>query len=531
MKRLSADVVIIGTGGAGMMAAIEAAEKGADVLVVGKGAVGKGSCTSLAGGIFTSSSTETSPEYHYEETLVAGRGINDLGLVDLMTRKGKECLEKLRDAGVDLLPGDGGYRVDNLGNEKIIPGYRLVSSMRRILEARGIKSLSGFHCLELIMESGSVAGILGVTAEEPVVISAPSVILATGGAAAIYLRSTNPMGITGDGFAMALKAGCKLKDMEFVQFYPIGIAQPGATPSLLLPLLPSEDIRIYDAQGGNVLDELENCDSLWDAVMRFRDTASILFYRKHSEGGVFLDMTDVKESEWVDLHYLQMLSKNKFDFRTQKLRIAPIAHFFMGGVEINTRMETNVPGLFAIGEVSGGLHGANRRGGNALTECIVAGTVAGRNAASLAGTRGAVEVPESGVKDRIPDWAWERGQGARAEYGRLFKKVKKTAWEKAGIIRHHEGMQEGLELASQMESELESLTPGNITEGLRNNCMRSALLTLRCVLDAGLMRKESRGALYREDYPETDDTNWRSNIFISLDSSTGNLILEDRAIT
>jgi succinate dehydrogenase/fumarate reductase flavoprotein subunit len=529
MKRLSADIVIIGTGGAGMMAALAAAERGVDVLIVGKAAVGKGTCTSFAGGFFTSSSLKFSTEQHNAATREVGRNINDLRLVDLITKRGAACLEKLRGMGVRLLPMDNGYRVDNQDNEKLIPGYPLVNSMRRAIDARGVKSLPGFHCLELIIEDDAVAGILGVTAEGPAVISAPSVILATGGAGAIYLRNDNPMGITGDGYAMALKAGCRLRDMEFVQFYPVGIAEPGIVSNLILPPFPKE-ARVYDARGRNAFDELENCNSIDDAIMLFRDKASIFFFRKHLEGGLFLDLTGVDDSRWRKLHSLRLLAKKKFDFRNQKLGIAPIAHFFIGGVEINSDMETILPGLFAVGEVTGGFHGANRMGGNALTECIVAGTIAGANAAILSKRKGAVNVSDSDVKDRIPNWAREKGGGVRPEYGNLFNKIKKTAWEKAGIIRDLVGMEEGLELVSLLEDEIEALTPGNITEGLRANRMRSALLTLRCILKAGLVRKESRGALYREDYPEADDTNWRRNIFVSLDSSTDKLILEDRAI-
>jgi len=529
MKGLSADVAIIGTGGAGMMAALAAAEQGVDVLIVGKAAVGKGTCTSFAGGFFTSSCLKFSAEQHNTATREVGRHINDSQLVDLITKRGSACLEKLRGMGVPLLPMDNGYRVDNQDNEKLIPGYPLVNSMRRAMDAYGVKSLPGFHCLELIIEDDAVAGILGVTAEGPSVISAPSVILATGGAGAIYLRNDNPMGITGDGYAMALKAGCRLRDMEFVQFYPVGIAEPGIVSNLILPPFPKE-ARVYDAQGRNAFDELENCNNIDDAITLFRDKASIFFYRKHLEGGLFLDLTGVDDSQWQKLHSLRLLAKRKFDFRIKKLGIAPIAHFFIGGVEINTDMETILPGLLAVGEVTGGFHGANRMGGNALTECIVAGTIAGENAASLAKSRGAVDVSHSGVKDRIPNWAYKKGEGVGPEYGKLFKRIKKTAWENVGIIRDLEGMQKGLELVSLMEGELETLAPGNITEGLRANRMRSALLTLSCTLKASLMRRESRGALYREDYPETDDANWLSNIFISLDSSTDNLILEDRAI-
>jgi fumarate reductase (CoM/CoB) subunit A len=526
MKQLSADVVIIGTGAAGMMAALTAKERDVDVLVVGKAAVGRGTCTSFAGGYFSSSTPNFSKEQHNAATLEVGRDINDLQLVNLITQRGTECLEKLRSMGVGLLPMDNGYSVNNQNNEKLISGYPLVNDMRRAMDEYGIKSLSGFHCLELIIEDNAVAGVMGVTAEGPAVISAPSVIIATGGAGAIYLRTDNPMGITGDGYAMALKAGCRLRDMEFVQFYPLGIAEQGLASNLIIAPFP-EEVKVHDAKGKNVFDDMENCNNIMDALMRFRDTASVFFYRKHLQGGLFLDLTGVDDTQWKKFNSLKLLAKKKFDFQTRKLSIAPIAHFCIGGIEINTDMETTLPGLFAVGEVTGGFHGANRMGGNALTECIVSGVKAGEKAATLAKSRGGVDVYSTAVKDRIPNWVLEKGQGVRSEYGNLFNRLKKIAWENAGIIRNSGGMEKGLELVLQLRDELDVLTPNNITEGLRNNRIRSALLTLRCILEASLMRKESRGALYREDYPETDEANWRRNIFISLNSSTDNLILED----
>jgi len=525
MKRLSADVAIIGSGAAGMMAALAAAERGVDVLIAGKAAVGMGTCTSYAGGGFSSSALKFSIQQHNAATREIGRYINDPQLVNLITQRAEACLEKLRGMGVRLLPMASGYTVDNQDNQKLIPGYQLVGFMRNAINARGVKSLPGFHCLEILTDNNAVVGIIGVTRDGPIIINAPSVILATGGAGAIYLRNDNSMGIIGDGYALALKAGCRLRDMEFVQFYPVGIAEPGLSSNLIFPPFPKE-AKVHDVHGRNVFDGIENCNNINDAIRRFRDKASIFFYRKHLEGGLFLDLTGVDDSEWQKLDSMRLLAKKKFDFHTQKLAIAPIAHFFIGGIEINTDMETALPGLFAVGEVTGGFHGANRMGGNALTECIVSGTIAGENAASLAKLRGAAEVTNTGMKEQIHNWVWKKGQGVRPEYDNLFKRIKKLAWENAGIMRDFGRMKKGLELGSLLKDELKALNPQNINEGLKANRLRSAILTLRCILNAGLMRTESRGAHYREDYPEIDDANWRGNIFISLDSANDNLILE-----
>lgn len=530
MEKFSADVVVIGTGAAGMIAALEAHEKGADVLTVGKGAVGKGTCTSLAGGIFTVSSEQFPAEEHYRATMEAGRGLNDHRFVELVVNGARDCMEKLKGMGAPLRDFPRGCTVDNRGNRKDIPGMLLVESMKDLLKARGIKSLTGFHCLEFVVEDGRIGGVLGVTADgEPALITAPSVILTAGGAGAIYQRHDNPSGITGDGYAMALRAGIQLRDMEFVQFYPVGIAQPGLPSFIVFPPYPSE-AKLFDSRGRDVLQELENCHNLNDAILYFRDTASLLFYRKHAEGGLYMDLTAVPETTWKTLYSLRVLARHDFDFHSRRLQIAPLTHFFMGGLVVNSRAETSIPGLFAAGEVVGGFHGANRLGGNALTECIVCGSIAGVRATEHARDAGRIDLSSSRAEASLPSWTDQKGGIARPEYGELFDQIKKAAWEYAGVIRNGDGMRKGLSLVAQLERDLEALTPRNVTEGLRHNQARSALSVLQCILEPGLRRKESRGAHFREDFPETEDAARRRNTYISLESPKKGLVLEDKAI-
>lgn len=384
MKQIEADVVVIGSGAAGIMAAIEANDRGAKVVLLGKGAVGRGTCTSMIGGLFGTSSAQRSVQEHYRDTLEAGRGLNSTRLVEAVVGRAREGVGRLKEMGVPLLEIPDGFVVDNRNNAREVPGIPLVDSMARLVADRAIASFAQFHCLDILVQHSRTAGVIGVgPTGEPTVVSAPAVVLATGGAGALYLRNDNPAGIVGEGSVMALRAGCQLRDMEFVQFFPLGIAEPGLPSTIVYPPYPDQ-ARLLDAEGRDVLQELPGCRGLYDAIIRFRDAASLLFYRKHMQGGLFLDLTEVEERAWHQLFSMRLLARNRFDFRRRRLRVAPIAHFSIGGVVVNEHAETSLPGLFAAGEVAGGFHGANRRGGNALTECIVCGCIAGSGAADYA---------------------------------------------------------------------------------------------------------------------------------------------------
>ena len=523
MKRFETDVAVIGSGAAGLLAAMEARENGARVLLAGKGPTGKGTCTSLAGGALNSPTDELTPGEHFQATMESGQGLADSRRVEIAVGAARPVLKRLAEAGVPLRPMPRGMRVSIGGDPRLLPGLPLVESLRKAVADRGAQTLPGFHALELLILDGRIAGVLGIGADGfAAAISAPSVVLAAGGAGATYLRSDNPRAIVGDGYALALRAGLKLQDMEFVQFYPMGSAQPGIAPFLVSPPYPPE-ARLVDGGGREVLQELEGCQSLYDAIIRFRDKASLLFYRTHREGGLYLDLSAGGPDSWETSRSLRLLARTGLDFRRQKLGIAPITHFFMGGVVADERTETSVPGLFAAGEVVGGFHGANRLGGNALTECVVFGAIAGARAAENALGVVRPEVPASTLRDLTPAWARGRGVRVRPEYGRIQGEIRKLAWERCGVIRTEEGLREGIRLLARLSGDLEALTPEASMEGLRHEQARSSLLTLRCVLEASLVRKESRGAFFREDYPETDDANWRRNLRISLDRSRGHL--------
>jgi succinate dehydrogenase/fumarate reductase flavoprotein subunit len=531
IKQIDADVVVIGSGAAGIMAALAARGNNAKVVLLGKQSIGKGTCTSMVGGLFGSSTEQRSVQQHYLDTLEAGRGLNTIPLVQAVVGRARGMLQELKAKGVPLLETPEGFLVDNRDNGRIVPGIPLVESMARLVADSSITVIEQFHCLDFVVDKGRIAGVVGISSTgEPTFIRAPSAVLAAGGAGAIYLRHDNAAGIMGEGYAMALRAGCQLRDMEFVQFYPLGIAEPGLPPTIVYAPF-SDDARLIDAQGRDVVRELPGCRGIHDSLIRFRDSASLLYFRKHQEGGLFLDLTGVNDDAWKRYYSLRILARNRFDFRSRMLRVAPVAHFTIGGVVVNEHAETGIAGLFAAGEVTGGFHGANRRGGNALTECIVCGSIAGAGAAEFARRAGPPETSMEIARELLPAWAGHSSCNTRTTYPSLFKRIKNCAWEYAGVLRNGARMRQGLQVTAELENELDSLTVLGNEDGLRHSRARSALLALRCILEAGLIREESRGAFYREDFPEPDDVRWRRNIHISQHPTTGRLILEEALIT
>lgn len=522
-KLLSADVVVIGAGGAGLMAAIAAKDAGVDVLLLSKGPLGKAANTAMAAGLFNAASADYPLAAYKEETLNAGRGINDPLLVELLVEQSAPVLERLMQMGAPLKKIRRGFHIEPDLHSGVLPGVAFTAALSRIAEERKVRSLPGFHAFKLLVAEGRVAGVQGLTkGAEEAIISASAIILATGGGGALYHRHDNAAGITGDGYAMALQVGCRLQDMEFIQFYPLGLCEPTLPETMVHPPYPAQ-ARILDAAGGDVLEELGDFKDLNQAITQVRDKASLLFFRKHQEGGIFLDLTEVPEKEWQQNWALQLLSRYRFDFHKKRCRIAPLVHFFMGGVTVNTEMHTDVPGLFAAGEVVGGLHGANRMGGNALTECIVAGEIAGRGAAAWARQSGG---DQRGAPQAVPlAEGLEPSGKIRPEFKAVFEQLKQAAWDYAGITRQEAGLRHDAEFLARLEKGIEFLAPANLGELRTYTQICNGMLILRCILEASLTRKESRGAFFRADYPEQDDSHWRCNIYISLDNN-GRLILE-----
>lgn len=528
IEQLSTDVVVVGSGAAGLMAAIAARDAGADVRLLSKGPLGKAANTAMAAGIFNAACNDYPLASYLDDTMRTGKGLNDPQLVELLAHRSTAALETLKALGVPLTRTRTGFIIPHDEHQRTLPGLAFSTALAQLVVDKGVRALPGFHVFKLLVTNNRVAGVQGLTADgKEVIISAQAIVLATGGGGALYQRHDNATSMTGDGYAMALQAGCRLQDMEFVQFYPIGLCEPGLPMTMVHPPYPPQ-ARILDAAGRNIIKQLGSFRDLNQAITQMRDKASQLFFRKGQEGGLFLDLSGVPEKEWQQNYALQLLDRYRFDFRNKPCRIAPLAHFFMGGVTVTPDMQTDVAGLFAAGEVVGGLHGANRMGGNALTEAIVEGEIAGQSAASCA-KQAQNNKPVISDTEPLGSTGLEPTGKMRPSFKTVLEQLKQVAWDNAGILRQGARLHYACELLKRLETSVAHLAPINLNELRACNQIQNGLLVLHCILESSLARKESRGAFFRTDYPEQKDSQWRCNVYMSLNNN-GRLILERGAL-
>jgi succinate dehydrogenase/fumarate reductase flavoprotein subunit len=523
MEQFTTDILVIGSGLAGILSALEAERVGLHVLIVGKFAIGMGTNTSLANGVFTASNSSFSKENHLQATLESGKGLNQERLVKTLIEKGPDAIKRLREYGSPVLERGMGFIVDRPEGSSQLPGVLLIKPLIERLKNSSVKLLPGLVIFDLILEEGKVRGAFGFLKDgKPCLIQSRAVILTTGGAGAIYRRNDNQRSILGDGYALALRAGLPLLDLEFVQFYPFTLGEPRLSSFLLYPPYPRE-VRLFDEKGEDLLKTLDLRGDLNKAIMAKRDSLSITLYNATQHGDVFFDLTQVPQEKW-ERYPLNFLKKSKFPFRERAFLISPGVHFFMGGVEIDEYGATSLPGLFGAGEIVWGIHGANRLGGNALTECAVFGMIGGQSAAEYIRQRegeGGPSTPfsESFMKkwDRKVQAYLRKRRGTFDPPGDLLQELKDLAWRYASPVREEESLKEGLGRLASVEKKIERVYPATLKDLFKKRDLENVALLLRAVLKGSLLRTESRGSFFRKDFPDQDDANWLKNTCYRLE--------------
>ncbi len=510
------DILVIGSGAAGLRAAIAAGQSGRKVCVISKGPIGLGTSTSLSYGILAGVREEGSLGKHREMTLRAGRGINEPELVDVLVDEGPVRLQEILSWGVQAVSHQGSLFVKG---RPLVWGEGIVRCLLEKARSLGVQFLGGLTVCKVFVVDGWL-GVLAYSGKEDkwVVFTSRSLVLATGGGAALYLRHDNPGQILGEGYILALDAGATLQDMEFVQFHPAGLAEP-SLPRILLPSSLMDKGRIVNGRGHEILHKYQL--QAGTASKQARDFLSqAICHEIQKEGGeVWLDLRSIPEEGWAEdptSDSIREILWERYGAKTRPFRVAPITHFIMGGVKIDAYGATAVPGFYAAGEVTGGLHGANRMRGNALTETLVFGARAGEAAAKW------VEGVRAGSEKDIFEGLEAFLSGFRKKTTgvsptNLKRNLSEILWNRVGVIRNQQDLKKAQEEVEGIFEESNQTSVGNNPGGIKRTLMlqyaaRTALLIIR----AALMREESRGAHFREDFPFQDDDRWLGHLWVSL---------------
>jgi succinate dehydrogenase/fumarate reductase flavoprotein subunit len=553
---IATDVLIIGSEGVGARAAIAAADKGMDVLIATKGRMGKSGATVTAiagfavGGqgirevLGLPGNAEDRPELFFEDIVNEGKFINNQKLVGLIVQEGPRRVRELIDWGMKVVVSEARIPGHRYPRCVTTSGRQVVSALRRkVRQYARIRIIEDLMITDLLLVDGRVAAAVGLDLGkgELVTISAKAVILASGGAQMIYPIQTAPEELTGDGQAMACRAGAELIDMEMVQFHPCNLISPPAWNGLGFPFTigPGGGLRstwLLNKWGERFMQNwdpqrMENAtrDVLAVAIM-----TEVLEGRGSPHGGVYLSLAHLPPNlidyfgQWFHLvrpnwryggfKFGPLIEEIKQGYA---MEVGPACHFFMGGIKINENCETNVGGLFAAGEVAGGGHGANRLSDVALTEIFVHGAIAGKQAAQYAGKTKALPIDASvvkGLEERLLQ-PLLRAQGTSPF--EIKKKVQSLAWKNAGVIRTEDSLVAALrEIQALREQELPRLCCRAKDREYNREWMDAIQLenivtVLECIARAALARKESRGAHFRKDYPQSDNLNYLKNVVLS----------------
>ncbi|NPV70122.1 MAG: FAD-binding protein [Firmicutes bacterium] len=514
-------VIVIGGGGAGLLAAVSAREAGAGVTLVSKAPVGLANCTAHSGGGFTFGSGDVGVEQHRTVTLKAGKGISDERLVSIMTGEAASRVMGLKRYGVALRLGPrGAFAGEGLGD--LIRGQGITRPLIEYARRAGVRILDRTMATDLVLYDGCVGAVelLDLSSGKLDVVPCSAVVVATGGGGRIYSRTDNPVRTTGDGYWLLAKAGATFRDMEFVQFYPLGLDEPGF-PVWMVDLGLMDYCRLTNAMGEQFLEKRFRewgISSGHQANLIARDSCTIEVARQVQETGkVLLYLNEIDRSKLTSAWdrsslegTLRMYPKGRTP-ASGPIGVSPIQHYFCGGVVTDETCYTGIPGVYACGEVAGGVDGANRVGGNALTNLAVFGPIAGQAAARFARSadarRGSADPGGPGGSrsvQAIEQWREQGRTGKGTPPAQLKKEISRLCDSHLGPIRTAGGLQVAVGSLDSLRAELPRLAARSAGELAGAFECEALLSTAQMVATSALRRQESRGVHYRSDFPAED---------------------------
>jgi fumarate reductase flavoprotein subunit len=533
MRELSTDILILGSGGAGLFAALHAhqADPSLSITVAVKGLLGKCGCTRMVqGGYNVALAKEDSVERHFMDTIEGGKWLPDQDLAWKLVTLAVERIRELENElgcffdrnpdGTVHQKAFAGQTFDRTVHKGDLTGIEIINRLAEQVWARKINRLEEFRAVELIRDktNSAIAGVLFIDMRtgEYAIVRAKAVLLATGGGPTMYKYHTPSGDKSCDGLAMALRAGLPLRDMEMVQFHPTGLY--AGTHTRMTGTVLEEGLR---GAGGYLLNGakerfMPRYDPL--AERATRDFVSRAMYaemragRTSPNGGLFISMSHLNHA-LVRKQFKGMVERCAdcgFDLAGGLVEVVPTAHYMMGGVEFAADCSTVLKGLYVAGEDAGGVHGANRLGGNGVANSTVFGAVAGDAMAEWVRNEGSLfELDSSGVDAAVS--RCERPFGSKPmKHGSiepLRERLYELMWEKVGIIRDASGLRAGLSELESLESDLDGagIADGNRAFNLTWHDwlnLKSLVQISRVIAEAALARTDSRGAHFREDFPE-----------------------------
>ncbi len=572
------DVIVVGAGGAGLRAAIEASAQGARTALVCKSLLGKAHTVMAEGGIAAALGnvySEDDWQVHFRDTMRGGKFLNNWRMAQLHAQEAPDRVLELEEWGAlfdrtadgRILQRDfGGHRYARLAHVGDRTGLEMIRTLQQHAVHKGIDVFMECTILRLLKDGERIAGAFGYWRESGrfVVFKAPAVVLATGGIGKSWKITSNSWEYTGDGHALALWAGADLIDMEFVQFHPTGMVWPPSVSGILVTegvrgdggvlknsngerfmfrYIPEmfraetaeteeEADRWYtDKQGARRTPDLLPRDEVARAI-----NAEVKAGRGSPHGGVFLDIASRGSPEYIKRRlpsmYHQFLQLADVDITKEPMEVGPTCHYMMGGVRVDAEsQESTVPGLFAAGECAGGMHGANRLGGNSLSDLVVFGRRAGQYAAQYAAGLGARLTVDPATLDETAAGAVAPFEASGTENPYVVQQdLQECMHNLVGIIRVEDELDKALEELKVLNERAARVK----VEGHRQYNpgwhlaldLRSMLAVSECVARAARERRESRGAQTRDDYPDTNAELGKVNVVVRQRAGELSLSLE-----
>ena len=539
VEHLDADILILGAGGAGLLAAVHAHEisRKLRIVVVVKGLLGQSGCTRMVqGGYNCVLNSADSLEKHFTDTVKGGAYLNNQELAWTLVREAPDRIVELENrigCMFDRNP-DGtihqkpfaGQSFDRTVHKGDLTGIEIMSNLRDYVIEEDIRVLQETRGLDLLTADGRVAGalLLNIRTGRLITVRAHTTLLASGGGATMYRISSPSLEKSGDGMAMAFRAGAEFVDMEMLQFHPTGllVGKSMATGGLLEEGLRGAGARLFNGRGERYMEryDAQKLERATRDVISRSSYLEIMAGRGTPGGGVFIDVSHL-DHQFVANNFRGMVERCRdygFDLVHDRVEVSPSAHYQMGGVKMDVDCRTSLECLFAAGEDGGGVHGANRLGGNGVADSIVYGARAGDSMAAFVGGRTLARISDAQVKELAARWTAPLERTSGENVFQLREALDDLMWEKVGVVRNGRDLDSAAsELQRLRERAANIAAPGGAASNPAWNealNLDNLLINGEMVARSAAQRTESRGAHYRQDHPAPDPT-WLRNIHLT----------------